>query len=185
MLNVEKIISNYYSSKSKIYKILLIHGRQVAKKSLEILDNMPSHYTKDVDRDFVIEASMLHDVGVCTTYAESIGCSGSLPYICHGVEGRKMLDKIGLNKHGYVCERHIGAGISSENIIQMNLPIPVKDMLPVSLEEKLICYSDKFFSKGSGKGEKSINAILECLIEYGEENAERFLKLHEYFSLRE
>jgi hypothetical protein len=52
-----------------------------------------------------------------------------------------------------VCERHIGVGISIAEIQHHNLPLPSRDMIPVSIEEQLICYSDKFFSKnGNASG---------------------------------
>ena len=37
---------------------------------------------------------------------------------------------------------------TAEEIISQHLPIsPPRDLLPESVEEKLVCYADKFFSK--------------------------------------
>jgi len=41
----------------------------------------------------------------------------------------------GYPKHGLVCERHTGTGITLEMIIKNNLPLPHRDMVPVSMEE--------------------------------------------------
>ena len=49
-------------------------------------------------------------------------------------------------------------------------------MQPVSIEEQIICYADKFFSKnGNGKGkEKTVDRIIEQLARYGEDKVRRF-----------
>jgi len=58
-------------------------------------------------------------------------------------------------------------------------------MLPVSIEEQIICYADKFFSKnGSGhrkNGAKSIEQILVNLQPYGEDKVARFKRWAEMF----
>ena len=90
---------------------------------------------------------MLHDIGIIHTNAPGIHCHGTEPYICHGVIGRRMLDELGLFRHALVCERHTGAGLALKDIVDQNLPLPHRDLLPMSLEENLVCYADKFYSK--------------------------------------
>ena len=46
-----------------------------------------------------------------------------------------------------VSERHTGAGITLENIVANNLPLPKREMVPVTIEEIIICFADKFHSK--------------------------------------
>mgnify|MGYP004420939777 CR=1 FL=1 len=46
-----------------------------------------------------------------------------------------------------VCERHTGTGLTDEVIKQRQLPLPAGDYRPETLEEQLICYADKFYSK--------------------------------------
>ena len=55
-----------------------------------------------------------------------------------------------------------------------NLPIPPHDMLPVSLEEQLICFADKFYSKTKLEREKPIEKIRQGLAAYGQEDVKRF-----------
>ena len=54
------IISKYYAPKSKLFDIVVNHGRQVAKKALNAAENV-SHL--DCDKKFIQEAAMLHDIG--------------------------------------------------------------------------------------------------------------------------
>ena len=71
----------------------------------------------------------------------------STPIFCHGYLGAELVRKEGFPKHALVCERHTGAGLSLQNIIQQDLPVPHREMTPVSLEEQIICFADKFFFK--------------------------------------
>ena len=84
----------------------------------------------DIDREFVYEAALLHDIGVVKCDAPSIHCHGTRPYICHGIEGRAMLESLGLPRHALVCERHTGSGLSVADIISQNLPLPTATCSP-------------------------------------------------------
>lgn len=119
---------------------------------------------------------MLHDIGIFLTNAPRIGCHGDKPYICHGYLGRELLEKEGLPRHAMVCERHVGVGLTTADIGAGNLPVPVRDMLPVTLEEKIICFADKFYSKKrdrSGSG-KPVSQIRTELAQFGEEKLRQF-----------
>lgn len=117
---------------------------------------------------------MLHDIGICQTDAPGIYCHGTHPYICHGILGAAMLRTEGFERHARVCERHTGAGLSLNDIVGQNLPLPHQDFLPVTLEEQLICYADKFFSKSHPEQEKTIEQAERSLSKFGTEGLERF-----------
>ena len=57
-------------------------------------------------------------------------------------------------------------------------------MLPESIEEKIICYADKFYSKNPDNltRQKSIDEVLKDMERHGEEPLRRFLDLHKLFS---
>lgn len=156
----------------------MTHSECVAQKALKVLKDSGIR----ADEDFVWEAAMLHDIGIFRTNAPSIECHGELPYICHGIEGRKILDEEGLSIHALICERHTGAGLSKEDIIRQNLPLPHRDMLPISIEEKLVCYADKFYSKsGDLTAEKSLEHVRKQMLRHGEDTLARFDKMHLLF----
>jgi uncharacterized protein len=179
-IDPEAIITNFYPTGSFTRDLLLRHGELVGRKALEILDRAP---WLAADRQFLIQAAMLHDIGIGRTRSPKLGCMGTLPYVCHGVEGREILDGLGLNHHGLVCERHVGVGISECQAVRRKLPLPVRDMLPLSVEERLICYADKFFSKtDNGRHEKTIDEIIAGLVRFEADYADRFLTLHRLFT---
>ena len=129
-----------------------------------------------MDIEFVEEAAMLHDIGMCRTDAPGIHCHGTEPYILHGIIGRRMLDSIGLYRHARVCERHTGTGLTAAEIISEHLPIdPPRDLLPESLEEKVICYADKFFSKSRiDEAPKTLEGARRSLAKFGGATLQRF-----------
>ena len=124
---------------------------------------------------------MLHDIGIFMTDAPSIHCYGDKPYICHGYLGAELMRREGLFRHALVCERHTGAGIPLEQIEQEDLPLPHRDLVPVSLEEQVICFADKFFSKTHLGEEKTVEKARKSIRKYGEAGLQRFDRWCELF----
>ena len=145
-MNIFEIIKKYYPPDSRAYYFLVEHGKSVASKAIELAKRI-KHLEPDID--FIQEAAILHDIGIFLTNAKKIDCHGDKPYICHGYLGKELLEKEGYPKHALVCERHVGLGLSLEEIIEQKLPIPKRDMIPLTIEEKIICLADKFFSKSN------------------------------------
>lgn len=67
-----------------------------------------------------------------------------------------------------------GAGLALEDIIAQNLPVPHRDMLPVSMEEQVVCFADKFYSKTHLDREKSVEKARDSLLRYGKAGVQRF-----------
>ena len=170
-MNPLAIIERYYDTHSQAYRMLTQHSRDVAAKALAIAAEHPE---TDWDRTFIEEAAMLHDIGILYCHAPDMHCHGTYEYICHGYLGADLLRKEGFPRHALVCERHTGTGISPEMIRKNNLPLPDRNFLPISREEQLICFADKFFSKIKPGKEKSLAKIREALSKHGPETVIRF-----------
>lgn len=176
--SVIDIFSRVYGNQQDLLATVLTHSEAVAGLALDIARRK----NLNVDLDFVKEAALLHDVGVIRCHAPSILCMGELPYICHGIEGRKILEQEGMPRHALVCERHTGSGLTVEDIIAQNLPLPHRDMCPQSPEEKLICYADKFFSKsGELTRQKPLEKVIAQMEKLGQGPLRRFLELNNMF----
>lgn len=179
------ILAKFYDRDSKTFEILVDHGQQVAHKALRAAEKV-AHLQPDLE--FLNNAAMLHDIGILHTDSPGFGCRGKYPYICHGFLGRELLDGIGLPEYGLICERHIGVGISCDDIRNFRLPLPERDMVPVSIEEQIICYADKFFSKNAHghkqNGEKNVTRIIQSLEPYGQDKVARFRNWVEMFGVQ-
>ncbi|MBW2365942.1 MAG: phosphohydrolase [Deltaproteobacteria bacterium] len=165
-MNAEDVISKYYDTGSRLYDVLVQHGKDVAGMAV-----LPDH---SIDNDFIVEASMLHDIGIFLVDLPELDCHGNHPYICHGHLGRELLENMGLP----------GIGITIDDIKTHQLPLPPRDMSPITIEEQIICYADKFFSKnknGSSR-KKSVEKILQELEKYGHDKALQFQSWIEMFN---
>jgi uncharacterized protein len=164
-MNPEKLLAAHFSPQA--LAIIVEHSRCVADKALKIARGCT--FANALDMTFIEEAALLHDIGVSMTDAPFLHCYGTAPYICHGVLGREILEKAGLPRHALVCERHIGVGLTVEDIIAQKLPLPQRDMLPVSAEEKIIACADLFYSKKKGhlSAEKTLEEIRHGLAKFG------------------
>jgi uncharacterized protein len=162
------IIRRFYREGTPLYDLSLRHGEDVARKAVAIARRLDR---PQPDIDFIREAAILHDIAIFLTDAEKLGCTGRYPYICHGYLGRELLEGLHLPRHAMVCERHVGIGITADNVRRYGLPLPERDMVPVSIEEKIICYADKFFSKidSGSRTAKSMDEVLRSIASYGQE----------------
>jgi len=106
---------------------LIAHSEAVSKVASDIASRMVSNGLK-ADVEFIESAALLHDLGRTRTHG-----------ILHGVEGAAILKDY--PEYARVCERHIGGGIG--RLEAGALGLPVKDYIPETVEEKVVCYADK------------------------------------------
>jgi len=141
-----ELLGRYFEGEA--LAIIAGHGRAVAALALNVCHVLG---LAGDDCRFVEEAALLHDIGVCRIHAPGIGMDGGFPYIMHGIIGREILEQEGFPRHALVCERHIGVGLTVEDIIRQQLPLPQREMTPLSLPEQIICFADLFYSKSPGR----------------------------------
>ena len=85
----------------------------------------------NVNIQLVEIGALLHDMGRSKTHK-----------VDHAWMGSEIARSLGLPKSvALIIERHAGGGIPSEEARQLGLP--VRDYLPQTLEEKIVCYADK------------------------------------------
>ena len=70
-----------------------------------------------------------------------------------------------------------------ELLKERNLPLPLDRVLyPISLEEQIICFADKFFSKTHLGEEKPLERVKASLAKHGQHNIEQFDEWYERFN---
>lgn len=176
----EAIIDKYYSDNAPLRHILVTHSESVAAMSLNVARRHPE---LNADETFLWEAAMLHDIGCFLTDAPGICCHGTEPYIRHGLLGGELLRKEGLPRHARVAERHTGTGLTAATISAQGLPLPLIDLVPETIEEQIICYTDKFFSKSHLERVRTSEQVLRSLERFGEEGLERMREWLERFGV--
>ncbi|MBN2173068.1 MAG: HD domain-containing protein [Bacteroidales bacterium] len=179
---VTNIIHKYYPVESVAYKFYFTHCLMVTDLAVKIFHHNPH---LNLNLDYIIKGALLHDIGIIKTDSPQIGCYGTFPYIAHTYLGRQILEDEGLPEIAPVCERHVGTGLTKKDIIKAGFPLPHRDMMPISLEEKLICYADKFYSKSANHLliPKTPEKIRKKVGKYGNDKLKRFEEFVEIFGI--
>lgn len=120
--------------------------------------------------ELVEAGALLHDIGRSKTQG-----------IMHGVEGAKIARTLGLPESLInIIERHLGAGIPMDEAIELGLP--PKDYLPVTIEEKIVAHADNLIENDH---EHQIEKEVEKALQKGHtKHAERLMQLHKELSKR-
>ena len=170
-MDVNGIIDKYYPLDNELKNIYMLHARKVTDFALEMARNHPE---LDMDLQFIEEAAMLHDLGIFLTDAPGIYCYGNAQYLCHGYLGAEILRSLGYERHARVCERHTGTGLRKEQILANGWDIPAMDLMPETLEEQLICFADKFFSKTKNlHTPRTFEQVVESMRKISEESVDK------------
>lgn len=181
------LLHRYYPEDNALRRMLLHHSRQVCARALQIVERHPE---LGANRNLVEAGAMLHDIGIFLTDAPGIHCHGTAHYILHGSLGAQLLrneaEQLKEELHFYealarICERHTGTGLTRQTIIERGLPDPQQDLLPETIEEQIICYADKFYSKSHLERERTIPQTLQSLEKFGDEGVEKFRHWTELF----
>ena len=73
-----------------------------------------------------------------------------------------------------MCERHTGTGLTKDAIIANGWKLPVNDFVPETLEEQLICFADKFYSKTKFlEQRRSFEQVVESMRKISEESVRK------------
>lgn len=170
-VNAYEIIRRLYEPGSPAHYYLVCHGEAVARKAAEIADRLDK---PGIDRGLLYRGAMLHDIGMILTDVPECGGTGTKPYFYHGVLGGQYLRGIGLDTYARFAERHQWMGLTKEDIEMEGFDYPDGVYMPETLEERLVCFADCYFSKVSRwlTTPKPVEHIVSKLPGY---QAERFL----------
>ena len=134
-----------------------------------------------VDSALVHVGAMLHDIGVYALY----GADGRLDhanYVLHGILGYDLLQDAGLPEAVCrFCSCHTGVGLTRQDVLCQDLPLPPRDYLPATLEEELVMYADKFHSKTDPPQFLTADAYATEVRRFGDAKALRFADLVDRF----
>lgn len=181
-INPLAIIAHFYPRDDEMRRLLIAHSTQVADKAFAIATTQEC-CEMEICKPLVLKAAMLHDIGVGRCHAPGIFCHGDAPYIAHGIIGAQMLREWGklndvdVEPLARIAECHTGSGITAAEVEAQELPIPIRDYLPETLEEKLVCLADKFYSKSRPDQELPYDAVRRQMSRFGSASLDRFDKL--------
>jgi uncharacterized protein len=147
----------------------------------EIAEQLHARSGADVDIKLVRAGSLLHDVGVYRLYDDA-GRLDQANYIRHGVLGHELLAAEGQPEA--VCRfasHHTGVGLSRDDVVRQELPLPPADYLAETVEERLVMYADKFHSKTTPPTLVTADAYAAYVRRFGEEKVVTFEEMRAEF----
>ena len=134
----------------------------------------------DINVELITAGALLHDIGAYKFYID--GVIQLENYITHGLLGYELMQKEDLDEA--VCRfalLHTGIGISKQEVIDRKLPLPVRDYIPETVEERIVMYADKFHSKPKPSFNTAAWYAEYTRSRFGEGEDEKFMKLVEEF----
>jgi uncharacterized protein len=176
-----------YAPSPRAFEVVYTHSRIIADIAAELIASK----AVDMDKEFIHAAALLHDVG----YYPLFDTAGFVPHdtlITHGVVGARLLRESNLPEAlARIAERHTGVGLTKVHILAARLPLPAKDFVAETPEERLVMYADKFHSKYLTKNDptdslgkfNSTEHYLAHARRFGEDNAARFTALVERYGV--
>jgi len=146
-----------YAPNKELFKSVWEHCRVVESIALQIAGNQRS-----VNRDLISIGALVHDIGVYRLYRN--GKPSGSHYITHGLLGYELLKEEGYDES--ICRfalLHTGVGITKDDIKKNRLPLPKRDYVPETVEERIVAYADKFHSKSDVPAFNSVGWYTEYL----------------------
>ena len=167
-----KTLHQKHAPSPEVFESVFSHCQIVC----EIAEELISKSDIQCDVELVKSGALIHDIGVYKL-TDKEGVEDRKNYIRHGIEGYKILKDEGFPESlCRIAERHTGVGISRDQIFANNLPLPPKDYIAETIEEKLVMYADKFHSKNPDNF-NSFESYRTFVRRHGEESVKKFEEL--------
>lgn len=143
---------------------VITHCMAVTKLALEIA-NLLKEKGMTIDFKLVEIGALLHDIGRSVTHT-----------VQHAVLGAEIAKSASLpDSVVSIIRRHVGGGITTSEAENLGWP---KDVyVPITIEEKVVCYADKLIENGERVPIEVTIRKLSKEMKY--EAAERVQKLHD------
>ncbi|MHA1820875.1 MAG: HDIG domain-containing metalloprotein [Promethearchaeota archaeon] len=136
--NTEAGSKEIIPSKSEVLNLLktlglprniINHVLAVSRKAIKIATGIEA---VPVNLKLVRSGALLHDIGRTRSHG-----------LDHAILGAQIIREQGYSERlALIAERHLLGGLTKEEAVELGLP--PKDYLPISIEEKIVCLADKY-----------------------------------------
>lgn len=131
-----------------------------------------------INERLLVMGGLIHDIGTYQLIKHD-GSDGEplrfkhSKYIQHGLRGYKLLRACGFDEAlALFARNHTGIGLTARMVQDQDLPLPVADYVPVTLEQDLVMYADKFHTKSDPAEFVGFDRCIRRAAKHGEANAQ-------------
>ena len=166
-----------YSINEGLFESVFAHCKITAEIALECV----KAGNLSVDEQLLEAGCLLHDIG---SYVFLHGKEASKVYPQHAIFGAAIITEEGIDSRiSEMVKTHVLMGLSKAEIKEQGIILPHKDFEPQSTEARLLCYADRFSSKGNGLVLNSFDTFYSNLKSNLPLQAEKFKSWSKEFGL--
>lgn len=130
------------------FDLIWTHSEIIRKISLIIADNLEKTRNIEVDREIIEIGAMVHDIGYYHCYDDELNVDCKTLPILHGFKGAEILKGEGFPESWQrFCLVHSATGFTKEDVAREKMPVAADDYLPITIEEEIVTYADKYHTK--------------------------------------
>ncbi len=166
------------------YDIIHTHCEIVARLALSVARACDL----TVNERLLAIGGLVHDIGTYQLIKNDGSDGGQLTfknkYIQHGIRGYKLLKacKYGEDVAEF-ARNHTGIGLTASMVRDQQLPLPVDDYVPVTTEQDLVMYADKFHTKSDPAEFVDYDRCIRRAAKHGADNARNMGLLIEKYGM--
>lgn len=125
------------------------HSQIIKEIALQLSENLYKNHQITLDKNLITVGALMHDIGVYKCFDEVFNPNKSAKeYFYHAWLGEKILNSLDFPKEiTRFTITHTSTGITKKDIKREKFDIPLKDYLPITNEEEIVNFADKFHSK--------------------------------------
>ena len=178
-MKISEVISEVCGDNQSLKELLVHHSHQVAEMAMRVVKSHPELH---LDENVIYAGAMLHDIGIVKCDAPVIFCYGTAPYMQHGPLGAELLKEVLKGEDLIDCEN--GSTVSASAIARIcarHTGTGLPGFEPETMEEKVVCYADKYFSKSRPERTRTTEEVRMSLAKWGDTNVVIFDEWHKMF----
>jgi uncharacterized protein len=135
-----------YAPNDVVYDLVYGHCQTVCEIALWAAETADK--VAPIDKPLLQAACLLHDIGTYAFFSEDGKVVNHRLYPQHAIFGAKILADEGMDgRIAQLVETHVLCGLTKEDIVNAQWPLPARDYVPHTTEGELLCYADRFHSK--------------------------------------
>ncbi len=160
-----------YAPTDAAYQMVFTHCMIVSDITKQLIKDS----SLEIDAEVAITGALLHDIGVYHYFDNNGELLLGKKSVAHGVDSEEILKSEGLPESIWrIGSHHTGIYLSEQDVIDQELPVPIKDYSPRTAEELIVMYADKFHTKGPTPIFNSFDWYRNDVSKFGKDKSAKF-----------